>query len=396
MKLRHRVLGKLVEALQPPDENGRSADEARDTEMILEGRRIEAQLYAGSSSSKSEYQNKAMGKIKEMRRQQQQQQPHETASAACDRLQHTLADVKAECRLPAATQAPDGKWHPVEDGSDYVLQPADILLTASELSLNLFPMTSDMNARAEQEMQAAGMAPADRLVRSGEYDPRRGWRRSQPPTIEQLEQGTTLVAIDCEMVDTTAGHELARLSVTSVTHETLADIVVMPPNPILDYLTQWSGITEELLADVTTTLANAQDILLEMVHTECILVGHSLENDLRAMKIAHDRVIDTSVCFPRRVDRRRERGGGKQSLRFLADNMLNLEIQTAGDDGHDSTEDASTAMRLALLRLRFGFDDVRIHNYARARSRLAAAEQDAMSASDSTAYCPALQPQVVL
>lgn len=102
------------------------------------------------------------------------------------------------------------------------------------------------------------------------------------------------------------------------------------------------------------------------------------------MKIAHDRVIDTSVCFPRRVDRRRERGGGKQSLRFLADNMLNLEIQTAGDDGHDSTEDASTAMRLALLRLRFGFDDVRIHNYARARSRLAAAEeQDAVSTFDT-------------
>jgi RNA exonuclease 1 len=169
-------------------------------------------------------------------------------------------------------------------------------------------------------------------------------------------------------VDTSGGHELARLSVVGANCETLADVLVKPLNDVTDYLTQWSGITEELLADVTTTLADAQHVLLDMVDTECILVGHSLENDLRAMKIAHDRVIDTSVCFPRRNGR-----GGKQALRALADRMLNLQIQTGGDEGHDSTEDASTAMRLALLRLRFGHDDVRIHNYARSRARIEAA-----------------------
>ncbi len=218
-------------------------------------------------------------------------------------------------------------------------------------------------------MKAAGMNPAERLVRSGEYDPRRGWRRPSPPLFARGSLDPVMVAIDCEMVDTSAGHELARLSVVDANCETLADVLVKPANPIIDYLTQWSGITEELLVGVTTTLADAQDTLLEVVDTDCILVGHSLENDLRAMKIAHDRVIDTSVCFPRRNGR-----GGKQALRALADRMLNLQIQTAGDEGHDSTEDASTAMRLALLRLRFGHDDVRMHNYARSRARIEAAE----------------------
>lgn len=54
-------------------------------------------------------------------------------------------------------------------------------------------------------------------------------------------------------------------------------------------LTQWSGITEELLRPVTKTLADAQSALLGIVDSDTILVGHSLENDLRALRLAHDR-----------------------------------------------------------------------------------------------------------
>jgi RNA exonuclease 1 len=47
--------------------------------------------------------------------------------------------------------------------------------------------------------------------------------------------------------------------------------------------------------DVTTTLKDAQKVLLEFVDTETVLVGHGLENDLRAMRMVHDQIIDTSV-----------------------------------------------------------------------------------------------------
>eukprot|EP01052_Picozoa_sp_SAG31_P013213 SAG31_NODE_790_length_12082_cov_8.754319_10_plen_49_part_00 len=46
-----------------------------------------------------------------------------------------------------------------------------------------------------------------------------------------------------------------------------------------------------MLKDVTTTLHDAQEAVLAIIDTHCILVGHSLENDLRALKLVHGRVI---------------------------------------------------------------------------------------------------------
>ena len=40
---------------------------------------------------------------------------------------------------------------------------------------------------------------------------------------------------------------------------------------------------------VTKTLKDAQSALLKIMDSDTILVGHSLENDLRALKMAHDR-----------------------------------------------------------------------------------------------------------
>ena len=51
--------------------------------------------------------------------------------------------------------------------------------------------------------------------------------------------------------------------------------------------------------------------------------------------------------------------------------MLDQKIQEAGDAGHDSIEDAWAAMQLAKLRLRFGFDDVKIQNHKLAKQLVA-------------------------
>lgn len=77
-------------------------------------------------------------------------------------------------------------------------------------------------------------------------------------------------------------------------------------------------------------------------------MGHSLENDLLALKISHNLVIDTAVLY------RYSRGGSyKSKLRDLARKFLSKEIQQSGD-GHDSIEDARAAMELALLKIRHG------------------------------------------
>lgn len=76
------------------------------------------------------------------------------------------------------------------------------------------------------------------------------------------------------------------------------DQLVKPSNPITNYHTDKSGITEALLKDVATTLPDVQARFLELVPAEAILVGHALENDLKALKVVHMRCIDTGALYP--------------------------------------------------------------------------------------------------
>ena len=78
----------------------------------------------------------------------------------------------------------------------------------------------------------------------------------------------------------------------------LYDQLVKPSNPITNYHTDKSGITEDLLRDVNTTLPEVQAKFLELVPAEAILVGHALENDLKALKVVHMRCIDTGALYP--------------------------------------------------------------------------------------------------
>jgi RNA exonuclease 1 len=84
------------------------------------------------------------------------------------------------------------------------------------------------------------------------------------------------------------------------------------------------------------------------VFKETILVGHSLENDLTALRISHNSIIDTAVLY------RYNRGRCcKIALRVLAKKFLSREIQNTGS-GHDSVEDARAALELTLLKIKYG------------------------------------------
>lgn len=53
------------------------------------------------------------------------------------------------------------------------------------------------------------------------------------------------------------------------------------------FMHRFSGLTAEDFMGVETTLSNIQGDLLALFSAETILIGHSLESDLRALKVNH-------------------------------------------------------------------------------------------------------------
>lgn len=162
--------------------------------------------------------------------------------------------------------------------------------------------------------------------------------------------GRNVIFIDCEMVTTkTEKFALARVSLLNWAGETVMDELVQPPDEVTDYLTQYSGISAELLNNVTTTLPQIQEKLKAILTPHTILAGHSLDSDLRALKISFPFVIDTTLIYPHPKGPPQ-----KSSLKWLCQKYLSREIQNRGPQGHDSVEDARACLDLVKQKCEKG------------------------------------------
>ncbi|KAG8266364.1 RNA exonuclease 1 [Homalodisca vitripennis] len=175
-----------------------------------------------------------------------------------------------------------------------------------------------------------------------EYTNLQGFVEAQPPQGREPEEGWDIFSIDCEMYYSSEGLELGRVSVVNAEHRVVYDTCVRPEKPIADCVTSLSGLTEDALMKSRVTLGQVQNALLGLFNSNTILVGHSLENDLKVLKLVHSSVIDTAVLY--------QTEGKKPSLRTLAATQLNEAIQ-CGANGHDSIEDAITCLKLLRHRV---------------------------------------------
>ncbi|XP_029904918.1 RNA exonuclease 1 homolog [Myripristis murdjan] len=153
-------------------------------------------------------------------------------------------------------------------------------------------------------------------------------------------------ALDCEMCYTKQGLELTRVTVINSELKVIYDTFVKPDSKVVDYNTRFSGVTEEDLENTTITLRDVQAVLLSMFSAESILIGHSLESDLLALKLIHSTVIDTAIIFPHRLGL-----PYKRALRNLMAEHLKRIIQD-NVEGHDSSEDASACMELMMWKVK--------------------------------------------
>ncbi|NXO83903.1 REXO1 exonuclease, partial [Sitta europaea] len=155
-----------------------------------------------------------------------------------------------------------------------------------------------------------------------------------------------IYALDCEMCYTKQGLELTRVTVINSELKVVYDTFVKPDSKVVDYNTRFSGVTEEDLENTSITLRDVQAVLLNMFSADTILIGHSLDSDLFALKLIHGTVVDTAIVFPHRLGL-----PYKRALRTLMADYLKRIIQD-NVEGHDSSEDARACMELMVWKIK--------------------------------------------
>jgi RNA exonuclease 1 len=161
-------------------------------------------------------------------------------------------------------------------------------------------------------------------------------------------QHLSVVSLDCEMSYTLNGMEMVRLTVLDSRDQLVFDVLVRPESEITDFNSRFSGVTQEMFdSQPTVSFDEAIEMLKYYVSKTTIIIGHGLENDLNVLRLIHHQVIDTAILYPHARGRPYRIG-----LKDLVKRETGLDIQTAGEQGHSSFEDAGAASLLVRKKAR--------------------------------------------
>ncbi|KAK1236481.1 RNA exonuclease 3 [Marasmius sp. AFHP31] len=172
-----------------------------------------------------------------------------------------------------------------------------------------------------------------------------------PSTTSGKSTSLDVAALDCEMIYTTGGMRIARVSVVDGGGTEVFDELVRMDDgvEVLDYNTRFSGIlADEYNRKALLPLKSIRKSLDAFINPETVLIGHALENDLRTLRIIHTRCVDTAIMFPHPAG-----APYRRALRDLVRDHLGKMIQTGGGStGHSSLEDAIATLDLVRWHIR--------------------------------------------
>ncbi|KAF8247002.1 hypothetical protein K440DRAFT_601563 [Wilcoxina mikolae CBS 423.85] len=161
------------------------------------------------------------------------------------------------------------------------------------------------------------------------------------------------VVLDCEMCGAEFNRsELILLSVVDFfTAEVLINSLVRPLVPVIQWRTQYSGVSEKMMREAVASgnyidgWHNARTLLFQYIDTDTILMGHSLNNDLDQLRLIHQKVIDSSLLIPKLKS-------SKHGVQGLSAELLQKQVQRGGRWGHDCLEDTFATRELIIWCLR--------------------------------------------
>jgi DNA polymerase III epsilon subunit-like protein len=206
-----------------------------------------------------------------------------------------------------------------------------------------------------------------------------------PSTHSKSAEHHAAVAVDCEMgISELGDSELIRVTLVDYfTSEVLIDELVYPDVQMKHLNTRFSGVTWAQLdqarrrGDCLVGRQAARECVFNFVGPSTVIIGHSVENDLKALRWIHHRVVDTFTLERRIWDEEQNnmiasqamieihsteksspknmppkepktpklKGSGSLSLKTVTSIRLGRNIQQRG--GHDSKEDAIAARDIA-------------------------------------------------
>merc|ERR1711997_803412 len=188
---------------------------------------------------------------------------------------------------------------------------------------------------------------------SGQHKDLDGFAKTRVPRnrAQPSDGNYGVYGIDGEMLFTTHGLQLCKVTVVGIDGRLVYETIIRPDDTIIDYNTRFSGVTaRDLKRGSVKSLKDVQNDLLGFINANTILIGHGLENDLRALKLVHMTVIDTSLVFPHYYGM-----PFRRSLKSIVQSYLKREIQAETACGHDSYEDARSVVELMLWKVQQDF-----------------------------------------